>query len=227
VPEDVNEEIAHRLAEHEPAMVRKARWEELLEIAEAVVLALVAVATAWSGYQAAKWDGRQAELYGQASATRIKADEASTAGGQERLLDVSTFNTWIQAKTAGDHELAALYVKRFSPEYRVAFDAWLKTDPLSNPDAPAGPIYMAEYHNALLEQAAEMNDEASAVFDEGTRSRQTAEQYVRTTVLLATVLFLIALSQRFKLRNVRVGVLVVATGLMVAALYTVVILPRA
>src|SRR3546814_20453856 len=33
----------------------------LVEILEALLLAVVAVATAWSGYHAAKWDGRQAE----------------------------------------------------------------------------------------------------------------------------------------------------------------------
>ena len=31
---------------------------EVLEIIEALILALVAVATAWSGYQAAKWAGK-------------------------------------------------------------------------------------------------------------------------------------------------------------------------
>jgi hypothetical protein len=37
-------------------------------------------------------------------------------------------------------------------------------------------------------------------------------------VLLATVLFLIALAQRFMLRNVRLGLLVMAAGLTVYAL---------
>jgi hypothetical protein len=45
---------------------------------EALLLAVVAVATAWSGYQAAKWDGRQAELYGEASTIRIDADQQLT-----------------------------------------------------------------------------------------------------------------------------------------------------
>ena len=36
---------------------------EMIEIIEALILALVAVATAWSGYQAAEWAGkRRAEL---------------------------------------------------------------------------------------------------------------------------------------------------------------------
>ena len=75
---------------------------------------------------------------------------------------------------------------------------------------------MPEYHNELLAKADRLNAEASAAFERGTHDREIAEQYVRETVLFATVLFLIALSQRFKLRNVRIAVLVVA-GLLVFA----------
>ena len=52
----------------------------------------------------------------------------------------------------------ALYERRFSPEYKVAFDAWLATDPFSNPEAPPGPSFMPEYVNPQLERGAEMNE---------------------------------------------------------------------
>jgi predicted dehydrogenase len=115
-----------------------------VEILEALLLAIVAVATAWSGYQAARWDGRQAELYGEASTIRIDTDQQLTLGGQQRLLDVSTFNTWIEARNEGRTELAALYERRFSPEFKAAVDAWLATRPFANPDAPPGPSFMPE-----------------------------------------------------------------------------------
>ena len=69
MPEDLNAEIAAGLAEasDERAERERIRSERLVEILEACVLAVVAVATAWSGYQAARWDGRQAELYAMAS----------------------------------------------------------------------------------------------------------------------------------------------------------------
>jgi hypothetical protein len=190
------------------------------------VLALVAIATAWSGYQAARWDGRQAFLYGEASKYRFEADAAATLGGQELLYDATTFNAWLEAKATGDEELVTLYEDRSTPEYEVAFDAWMKMDPFNNPDAPPGPRYMPEYHNAQMAQAARLNDEASTAFEEGTAARETAEEYVRGTILLATVLFLIALSQRFKLRNVRIGLLVVSGALMVYALTTLATYPR-
>jgi hypothetical protein len=220
----MNLEVAHTLSERGARGNR--RWEDVIEILEAVALGLVAVATAWSGYQAARWDGRQALLYGNSSTIRIQADEKLTLGGQQRLLDVSTFNTWIQAESRGDTELAELYVRRFSPEFRVAFEAWLATDPFENSGAPPGPSFMPEYENPLLEEGAAMNARATVVFDQGTEARETAEQYVRLTVLLATVLFLIALSQRFRVRGVRIGLLVVAVVVFAYDVVTIAGLPR-
>src|SRR5512132_2729953 len=131
--DDLNIEIAGTLAEGEgkdaEARSPKPGWEEVVEILEAFLLAFVAIATAWSGYQAARWDGHEAELYAQASTIRVGADQTLTLGGQQRLLDVTTFNTWIEARFEGRTELVALYERRFSPEYKVAFDAWLETDP--------------------------------------------------------------------------------------------------
>jgi hypothetical protein len=220
MPEDLNVEIAGGLAEagSSEEQAEKLRWERFVEISEAILLAFVAVSTAWSGYQAARWDGRQAERYGTASAVRIQADEKLTLGGQQKLLDVSTFNTWIQAKKDGNDALAALYVRRFSPEFKTAFDAWIASHPFSNPDAPPGPSFMPQYTNPQIDQGNALNDEATAIFEEGTQARETSDNYIRTTVVLATVLFLMALSQRFRIRGVRVAVLIISGLLMVYGL---------
>ena len=65
VAQKLNEEKEH----HAP---HSSRSVEILEIVEAIVLALVAVATAWSGYQAALWDGRQDKLYEHSTRLRMK-----------------------------------------------------------------------------------------------------------------------------------------------------------
>ena len=75
------------------------------EIIEVVVLAIVAIATAWSGYQATKWDGQQSLLYGQASRDRFQADAASTYGGQLLSADASFFTAWLQAHSTNDSAL--------------------------------------------------------------------------------------------------------------------------
>src|SRR5215471_20992392 len=118
MPEGMNVEVAHQLSEQEHPDKRHGHWHELIEMAEVVILAVVAVMTAWSGLQAAKWDGRQSLLYGQASRDRFQADAASTLAGQQLSADASLFTALLQAHAAGNAELQAIYIRRFTPEYR-------------------------------------------------------------------------------------------------------------
>jgi hypothetical protein len=226
LPEGVNLEVAHKLSEHAESHEHRDRWLEVFEVLEVVLLAIVAVATAWSGFEATRWDGRQSLFYGQASATRFQADAASTLGGQELLANVSIFTGWLQARSANDTQVQAVLVRRFTPDYRVAFDAWLLTDPFSNPAAPPGPSLMPQYDNPLFDQAARLNARATSIFDEGTAARETADQYVRDTVLFATVLFLVAVAQRFRVRAARIAMNVIAVGLLAFVLASVATLPR-
>jgi hypothetical protein len=226
MPEEVNVELARALSEQERVERRKERWLELLEVAEVVLLAVVAISTAWSGFEATRWDGRQSLLYGQATAARFQADAASTYGGQELLADLSMFSGWLQARSANDPQLQAIYLRRFTPDYRVAFDAWLNTDPFSNPAAPAGPAAMPQYVNPYFGRAARLNARATSTFDQGTAARETADQYVRNTVLFATVLFLVAIAQRFKVRTARIVMNAIAASVLVYVLFSVLNLPR-
>lgn len=205
----------------------QARWRTVVEIAEVAVLALVAITTAWSGYQGTQWGGRQAVLYGQASVFRFQADAASTLGGQQLVADQALFTSWLEAHQRGDDQLQALLVRRFSPEYRASFDQWLKLDPLQDPSAPPGPGYMPGFTNPSFRQADDLNAQASADFAEGTAARETANKYIRDTVLFASVLFFVAIAQRFRSRGVRIGADVVGVILLLYTTGTLIVLPRA
>ena len=199
---------------------------EAIEIIEAVILALVAVATAWSGYQAARWAGMRAEQYAEASRLRVTAEGLATLAGQERIYDSDTFNSWLAAKLDGKAETAEFFERRFRDEYRPAFTAWLNTDPFNNTQAPSGPIFMPQYHNAKHEQFLGLNKQAAEVADQGTKSGETGDQYVRITVLLATVLLITAIGQRFRFKAVRVVFMILACLLLCLPLWQLLVLPR-
>ncbi len=117
MPESVVSHVVEKLNElSEHAVRTRSRAEEALEIIEAVVLALVAVATAWSGYQAARWDSYRARLYEESNKLRVGVEELDTIAGQERIYDVTTFNSWIAAKVGGNQRLAAVFESRFRDE---------------------------------------------------------------------------------------------------------------
>ena len=137
------------------------------------------------------------------------------------LMNVSGAASGCRPNSAANTDLEATLVKRMTPEYRVAFDAWLETDPFVHPAAPAGPGVMPQYKNPELEQAAKLNTTATATFDEGTTARETGEKYVRDTVLFAMVLFLGAIAQRMKDRNLRTSVNLIAAILAGYAIFSV------
>ncbi len=219
-----NIEVAHHLSEHnEPP---EYRIPFAVEIAEAIVLAIVAITTAWSGYQAALWTGHQSKLYGVAGRLRVQAAAAADSANFERLYNAATVAQWLQAEDGGKKKLADVYERRLFPEFLPAFEAWKKTDPLNNPKAPPGPFHMPEYRNPKAEEVARLTQQASDTFEQGDEARHHADDYVRETVMLATVLLLTAISQRFKIRSVRIGLIALAGVLLCLSIYHVAKLPR-
>lgn len=211
MPESAVGNVVEKLNERSGHEVHpRSRTEEVIEVIEAVVLALVALATAWSGYQAARWDGHRAQLYAESDKLKVGVEELNTLAGQERLYDITTFNSWIAAKAGGNQKLAAMFESRFRDEYRTAFSAWLNTDPFNNPKALQGPVFMPEYRSAKREEAKRLNVKAAAVFEQGTHAGDMGDRYVRITVLLATVLLITAIGQRFRVTSVRTGLLITA-----------------
>jgi hypothetical protein len=223
MPESLLSHVMEKLNElPEHTAHTRSHAEAALELFEAVVLALVAVATAWSGYQAARCDGHRAQLYAESAKLRTEVEDLHTLAGQDRIYDIATFNSWIAAKVGGSQKLAALFENRFRDEYRSAFSAWLNTDPFNNPKALPGPVFMPEYRSARLEEAKRLNVEAATIFERGTEAEDMGNRYVRITVLLATVLLLISIGQRFQVTRVRTGLLITAFLLLSVPLWNLV-----
>ena len=130
--------------------------ERRLEIVAVVILALTALVTAWSGYQASLWDGIQSSNYTQASGARTNAAQERTEANQFRLADLTIFENHVDALIDGDDELAEFYRLRFRDEFAAAYEAWIALDPLENPDAPASPLLMPEYRLEADQQAEDL-----------------------------------------------------------------------
>jgi hypothetical protein len=219
-------EVGKEVAEHGKHAEHSSRHDRLISIAEAVLLSLVTLALAWSGYSAAKWSTESSVSLAAASAARTKANRAQIDALELRNFDASTFNAWFGAFAVGNEELAAVAERRFRPEFRVAFDAWRATKPETNPDAPAGPTYMPQYRQPELVRARVLDEEADVEFALGSEAGKTSDDYVRTTVFLASVLFLVGLSTHFPLRGVRYGLIALGVVLLVVSVVQLVQLPR-
>jgi len=188
-----------------------------LELAATILLAVAAVATAWSSYQATRWNGEQAKAASQTNAIRIEAARAQSQAQAETQVDVATFIQWVDAN-AHDDDVAAFYEARFRDEFQPAFDAWLATDPLVNPDAPPTPFAMPEYVVEAATQAGDLDDQAEASAATVRRNILRASNYVLAVVLFAVALFFAGMSTKLEGERLRVALLVVGYVVFLGAL---------
>ena len=100
------------------------RRDRLISIIEAVLLSVVALLAAWSGYAAAKWSTDSRVEIATASSFRIEASRADADAFELRSYDSSTFEDWFSAFIAGNKTDMRLAERRFRPDFKVAFDAW-------------------------------------------------------------------------------------------------------
>ncbi len=210
------QEEAERAADREADKTAE-RHSRILQSGEAILLALVTIAAAWAGYAAAKWGTESRVQIAQSSTLRNLATREDLEALTLRNFDSSTFNAWFTAYTLGNKQAEAVAIRRFRPAFRVAFDAWLATNPLHNLHAPPGPTYMPQYKLPQQAKANALDNEATAKFNEGNNAAQISDDYVRITVFLAAVLFLVGIGSTFKLHQIRYALITFGTALLILA----------
>ena len=151
---------------------------------------------------------------------------STTPGPRNQEFDSSTFTAWFSAYVAGNTTAMTVAEHRFRAQFLVAFNAWIATDPFNNPSAPKGPTYMPEYIQPGQAEANHLDHEADTLYSEGATDGRNADLYVRTTVFLASVLFLVGISGHFRLRTARVGLIVVGGAILVTSVVVLLTTPR-
>jgi hypothetical protein len=167
-----------------------------------VVLSLATIAAAWCTYQSVRWSGIQDFRLNAADQSERQAARFEVQADQYRTIDAALFVQYVTARTRGETALAQQFRERFRPEARGALEAWLATDPFTNPEASPTPFVMPEYHLASRQKAEAL--------------RQNAEQnYVLLTVLFTSVLFFTGICTKLPtpmLRRATLGIGVVLFG---------------
>ncbi|WP_238476198.1 hypothetical protein [Agromyces mariniharenae] len=174
-----------------PARVSRWRHRPFIEIVAVAMLSVTAILTAWCGFQASKWSGERSIAFAEASTARVEATDADDQAREARVVDLIIYAEWVTATAQGDRVLADEIAERFTPHFRVAFDAW-QADGMAEP----GPFSMAEYVPPGTEEAVERSAYAEARFADALEYTERGDNYSLLTVLFALVLFLTAMAQR-------------------------------
>jgi len=218
--------VGEKIAEHrEHNMQEPTGRDRTVTIIEAALLAMVALMAAWSGFASAKWSTESRLQLAAAGTARAESNQATTTAASNKDFDSLAFNLWFGAYIEGDLNGADVAERRFRPEFAVAFNAWIATDPFHNVDAPPGPTYMSEYKQPELAEAHALDQKATDLAAKGAKSAENADRYVRITVFLATVLFLVGISGHFKLRAARYGLITTAVVILLVSVALLVTSP--
>ena len=209
---EAGHEEANGTGEHANGSDRHSR---IVQVGEAVLLAVVTLTAAWAGYSAAKWGTASRIDIAQSSTLRNVATRDDLTAISLRNFDSSTFNAWYIAFTLNNPQKEAIAVRRFRPAFRKAFDAWIATDPVHNKHAPPGPTYMPQYKLPAAAQADSFDNQAASKFSEGNHAGRISDNFVRITVFLAAVLFLVGIGSSFRLTGVRYALIAFGSILLI------------
>jgi hypothetical protein len=188
------------------------RFDRWIEFIAAIVLSLATLGTAWSGYQATRWNGQKSSYSSSANTANLHAAQLANRAIMADSRNIDLFVEWSAAVFQENQEFADFLFERFPTELAVATQAWLALDPTSNPNAPLSPFDMSEYRLDDLEESEQLLVQVEADRNKTSEASQIADRYVLLTVSFASVLFFGGISGKFKSRIIDLSML--ALGLV-------------
>lgn len=170
---------------------RPPRHRETHELVAVILLSLVAVLTAWCGFESAQWGGDSSVAFAEASASRIEKANLEGEARAAREIDIALYMQWVIADANGEDDLADYISERFSPELEPAFVAW-QADGMKE----KSPFKMEQYVPPGEAKAKAEGVRADKLQARALDYNDKGDNYSLMTVLFALVLFLAAIAQR-------------------------------
>lgn len=208
-----------------PAANGKNCQHVLFEPVGLLLLSLATVGTAWCSFQAASWQGVSQRLMNLSAASGRRAASDEHKAFQLAVLDVMLFSEYINARAASNEFIARFYADRFRGDAKVAFNAWIATNPFENSNAPPHPFVPSLYKPKLLDSAEEAQSESQRLWEQAGNAGRNGRTYVLMTVLLASALYCGGTASKFNAEWVRKTVLAVGLSALTVAVIRLMALP--
>jgi hypothetical protein len=201
------------------------RDDRRVELFAALLLSIAAFASSWAGFQAALWDGEQAQHYARGQEFKSSADSAAVRENQAAALDLILFTGWLDAFARNETKLQDFYRARFRPQFATAFDGWRAARTRDAATARGSPFQMPAYVAQMHRSAASLQKQAGYHFAEGNRSNAISDAFVQATVIFALSLFLSGIIQSFSEHRVRLAMLAIGAICLALGIARIVVLP--
>jgi hypothetical protein len=217
------EAVAAAVEEEE---ARRSRLAARFETLAAAVLALAAVATAWSAYQSTRWNGDQAANYTQAGAYRTESVRVSNESDERTGVAVTLAADWLSAEISGNYVLADALRVRMPAELDAAMERWLAGWERGEAIPAGDPFTTGGFTTPESVRAAELEASAEAAFERGRQANQYSDNYVLTGVVFALSLFFAGVASRFGHPKNAVRMVYLAVACLIAGCILLLIQPK-
>lgn len=207
--------------------INSKEFDKKIEALSAVILALAIICTGWSAYQSTLWSGVMTFTLGEVNANTQKYVMSTIQQSQYSTVDAITFIEYVKAQNDKDEKLSGFFYQRFRDDFKPSVDAWLKTNPLENPDAPSHPFVMLEYKKTFSEDAKKFADDAAMKWKDAAQANKNSDNYMLLTVIYASVLFIGAILSKFSEIKLRVFLLITSGIIFAIATASLFSLPLA
>jgi hypothetical protein len=189
---------------------RRRRGDRAIEILAVLLLGIATLGSAWCGYQATQWNGKSSDATQDSSDARVESARLFGLATQIVSYDSGSVAQYAQAKVAGDEELMAFFKESLiRPDFLPTLEQW-EQEVEQGGTAPANLLTDEEYLDeqfAPYREAEARAEEFSTLSDE---AGATADEYVLSTLLLASALFFAGVTTSFRVRSARLALLALA-----------------
>jgi hypothetical protein len=190
------------------------RGSRLLEVLAVVLLGVATIGSAWCGYQASRWNSEEAELSREASDLQVEAARQFGLATQTVSYDSNTLAQYAAAVVDGNDNLADfLRDSLIRPDFVPVLEEWE-----AQANAGETPPNLLEDSTYLEDQLVDYratSDQAQAKATESEEASENSDDYVLTTLMLASALFFAGLTTSFRVRFAQV-LLLSGASLMLA-----------
>lgn len=190
---------------------REEIFQKRIEIASTILLALATIATAWSGYQSARWGGEQTDHSVRAATAIVRVGKFANLAEQKNNLHISLFGQYAEAVSMDNLRFANSLLSRFPEPLKAATIAWEQTQPWTSSSAPATPFELPEYVLDETRQAEHWEQFSAAEAEAANEASEISDRYLLFTIIFASVLFFGGVSGKFGWQPLDLTVLVLGT----------------
>jgi hypothetical protein len=193
---------------------RDRRFDRLLEVIAVALLGVATVGSAWCGYQATRWNGEETDLAQEAARQETEATRLFGLATQTFAYDSTIAAQYAQALSNGDDELVAFYESALvRPEFLPVIERWRAE--IAAGEQPGPLLEDQAYRDEQLAPYEAALTEVNSLTTRSDEASEHGDQYVLTTLLLATALFFAGVTTSFRVRTARL--LLLASAVLVIA----------